>query len=79
MPLHDALKYYILVNKTWFLALNKQQKNYFLFKVDVKKDSVKVWTKDGRVLLEGTLFDQIKSNETVWNLTPGKESSIPRI
>ena len=43
------------------------------FQVDVKKDFVKVSTKDGTVLLEGNLFDQVKCNETIWNLVPGKK------
>ncbi len=37
----------------------------------MKKDSIKVSTKEGKVLLEGELFAPVKCNETIWNLIPG--------
>ena len=57
------------------IAKIKMQPNQYLngFQVEVKKDWLRVSTKDEKkVLLEGSLFGTVKCNETIWNLTPGK-------
>jgi hypothetical protein len=41
--------------------------------VDVRRDELKVSTKDGKILLEGRLFAPVKHKETLWNLVPGED------